>query len=122
MALLNGQTAEQIAKDIINDAIEDKMVMVSGTSFQKLELVTRYLNRDKISARGDNWFKKNFDSLVTDCVETLVSAREKAITDYQNKKELQDKDELFRTLLARGIAIETAYKDAYGVSYVPQKK
>jgi hypothetical protein len=120
MATMNGLTPEQLAKQIVNEAVESKMIEISGTSFQKLETVVRYLNREKIAARGDNWFKKNFDSLTSDAVETLVTAREKAIVDYQDKKELQAKDELFRTLLARGTAIEVAYKDAYGVAYVPK--
>lgn len=122
MATMNGVTPQQMAKEIIEDATESKMIEISGTSFQRLETVVRYLNREKIAARGDNWFKKNFESLVTDAVETLVQAREKAITDYMNKKELQDKDELFRALLSRGTAIEVAYKDAYGVAYVPSDK
>lgn len=122
MATLNGITPEQMAREIVNNAVESKMIEISGTSFQKLETVVRYLNRDKISARGEGWFKKHFDSLTSDAVETLVTAREKAIVDYQNKKELQDKDELFRTLLARGTAIEVAYKDAYGVAYAPKQE
>lgn len=113
MALLNGKTAEELASDIVNEAVEDKMIVVSGTTFQKLETVVRYLNRDKISARGQNWFQKDFDRLVTDAVETLITAREKAINDYMNKKEVQAKDELFHTLVARGVAKEQAYSEAY---------
>lgn len=112
MAELNGKTPETIAAEIMKN-MEDQVITVSGSTNLKLEVVVRYLNRDKISARGENWFKKNHDSLVTDAVETLVSAREKAITDYQNKKEVQAKDELFRTLVARGINKDQAYKEAY---------
>jgi hypothetical protein len=122
MALLNGKTPEQMAAEVVEDAVESKMVEISGTSFQKLETVVRYLNREKIAARGDNWLKKNFDSLVSDSVETLIGAREKAINDYINKKDRADKDDTFRTLMARGTPIEIAYKDAYGVAYVPQVK
>src|SRR5258706_7787095 len=110
MALLEGKTPETIAKEMINDAVESQMVEIAGTTAQKLATVVRYLNRDKISARGENWFRKNSDSLTTDAIETLVTAREKAITDYQNKKEVQAKDELFRTLCARGVDKNTAYK------------
>lgn len=113
MALLEGKTPEKLAKDIVSDAVESVMIEMSGTASQKLETVVRYLNRDKISARGENWFRKNHDSLVTDAIETLVSAREKAITDYQNKKEIMAKDELFRTLVARGIPVAQAEKEAY---------
>lgn len=114
------KTPEQMAKDIIDAANESKMVEISGTCFQRLETVVRYLNREKIAARGDNWFKKNYDSLVTDTVETLVTAREKAINDYMDKKEQSAKDDLFRLLMAKGTAIEVAYKDAYGVAYAPK--
>jgi hypothetical protein len=111
---MNGVTPEQMAKDIVKAAVEDKMVLISGTTFQKLETVVRYLNRDKISARGDTWFRKNFDSLTSDAVETLINAREKAITDYQNKKELADKNEAVNELVARGIEPGTAYKQVFG--------
>src|SRR3977135_3656592 len=77
MATMNGVTPEQLAKEIIADTVESKMIDMSGTAFQKLETVVCYLNRDKIAARSQAWYKKNFDSLVTDAVETLVSAREK---------------------------------------------
>jgi len=112
-ATLNGKTPAQIAHDIVTDAVESVMVEISGTASQRLETVVRYLNRDKISARGETWFRKNHDSLTTDAIETLVTAREKAITDYQNKKELMAKDELFRTLVARGIPVAQAEKEAY---------
>jgi hypothetical protein len=113
MPTLEGKTPEQIAKEIINDAVEDKLVSISGTAFQKLETVVRYLNRDKIQARGQAWFDKNVDMLTTDAMETLINAREKAIVDYLAKKELNDKDEAFRTLVARGINVQEAYKKVY---------
>ena len=113
MALLEGKTAEAIAKEIIESAVEDKEVVISGTAFQKLETVVRYLNRDKIQARGQAWFDKNVDMLTTDAMETLINAREKAIVDYLAKKELNDKDEAFRTLVARGVNVQEAYKKIY---------
>ena len=113
MALLNGKTAEELASEIVNDAVEDKLVSISGTAFQKLETIVRYLNRDKIQARGQAWFDKNVDMLTTDAMETLINAREKAIVDYLAKKELNDKDEAFRTLVARGVNVQEAYKKIY---------
>lgn len=108
------KSPKEMAAEIIQAAVEDKLVQVSGTTFQKLETVVRYLNRDKIQARGETWFKKQFDSLCSDAIETLINAREKAITDYLNKKELQEKDESFRELVARGVKPEDAYKQVYG--------
>lgn len=111
MALLEGKTAEEIASEIMTD--KTVMVEVSGLAAQNVETVVRYLNRDAIQARGQVWFDKNHDRLVTDTIETLVNARAKAIVDYMNKKELQAKDELFRTLVSRGVAKDEAYKSAY---------
>jgi rRNA processing protein Krr1/Pno1 len=113
MALLEGKTPEQLAHDIVEEAVESVMHEISGTANQKLETVVRYLNRDKIQARGETWFNKNHDSLVSSALETLIEAREKAIVDYLDKKEQQSKDELFRDLIARGVKIEEAYKAAY---------
>lgn len=108
MALLEGKTPEQLAKDIVSNAVESVMIEMSGTASQKLETVVRYLNRDKISARGENWFRKNHDSLVTDAIEELVNARSKAINKYQDKKENDGKRELFLMLLTKGIAFKDA--------------
>src|SRR5437773_4014216 len=90
------KTPQEMAKEIVQTATEDKMVIVQGTTFQKLETVVRYLNREKISARGDVWFRKNFDALVTDTVDSLITAREKSILDYLSKKEQAEKDEAYR--------------------------
>jgi hypothetical protein len=113
MPLLEGKTPEQIAKEIVSEAVESAMLEISGTANQKLEVVVRYLNRDKIQARGENWFTKNFDALRSNAVETLIESREKAITDYLDKKEQAAKDDLFRSLIARGVKVEEAYKAAY---------
>jgi hypothetical protein len=86
MPTMNGVTPEEKAKEIVNQAFEDKMAMISGTTFQKLTTVVRYLNRDKIQARGESWFTKNFDSLTTDALDDLIKAREKAITSYLAKR------------------------------------
>lgn len=113
MALLEGKTPEQLAKEIVNDAVESVMLEISGIANQKLETVVRYLNKDKIQARGENWFNKNHEALISSAMETLIEAREKAITNYLDKKEQQAKDELFRDLIARGVKVEDAYKAAF---------
>lgn len=113
MALLNGTTPEQQAKEIVNAATEEKLIAVAGTTFQKLETVVRYLNRDKIMGKGNAWFTKNFDYLVSEAMDTLITAREKAITDYLKKKEQSDKDKSFREFVARGMAVPDAYKQVY---------
>ena len=113
MATMNGVTPEEKAKDIVNEAFEDKMVLISGTTFQKLTTIVRYLNRDKIQARSESWFNKNFDSLSTDALDDLIKAREKAIVQYLAKKELDEKNEAFNDLVARGMAVPDAYAKVF---------
>ena len=112
MATMNGKTPEVMANEIIGD-LNDRELSVSGTSFQKLATVVRYLNRDKIAARGEVWFRKNETNLITDAMETLINAREKAIVDYQAKKELADKNQALNKLVARGIKVEDAYAQVF---------
>jgi predicted nucleotide-binding protein (sugar kinase/HSP70/actin superfamily) len=108
------KNAAEITATIMKEMEQSIMIELPGTTKPRLETVVRYLNRDKISARGDTWFKKNYDRLVTDCMIDLVKAREKAITDYLNKKEKDDKAESFRQLIARGTGVPEAYKAIYG--------
>jgi hypothetical protein len=109
MATMNGVTPEQMAKDIVTE-LEDKLVSVSGLTFQKLTAITRYLNRDKISGRSEAWFTKNFDSLVTDAITEIVEARHKQLVKYLASKENADKRGAFVELLARGVAFKDAVK------------
>jgi hypothetical protein len=101
-----------MANEIINAAVGDVTVEINGVVAQRLEVVIRYLNRDKISARGERWFTKNHDSLMTDAVEELINARSKAITKYQDKKENDGKRELFLVLLTKGISFKDAVQQS----------
>lgn len=112
------KTPEQLAKEIVDAANTPMLIELPGTQRDNLITVVRYLNRDAIMARGENWFNKNQDSLTTDCISDLIKARSKAITDYLAKKEQQDKDDSFRKLIARGVAVQEAYK----LVYEPAKK
>lgn len=105
---------EDITKEIMKELETPIMIELPGTNKPSVETIVRYLNRDKISARGENWFKKNYVALVADAVTELVKARCKAITDYLAKKEQDDKSKSFRELVARGTAIPDAYKAVYG--------
>jgi len=107
------KTPKEQAAEIIKDAFEDKLVSIGGTTFQKLTTVVRYLNRDKLQARGETWFTKNFDSLCSDALDDLIKAREKAITSYLAKKEEDEKNEAFKELVAKGMAVPDAYAKVY---------
>lgn len=108
------QTPNEVAAEIIKEINTPMLIELPGTGRDALVTVVRYLNRDAIMARGENWFKKNQESLTTDCISDLVKARAKAITDYLAKKEQSDKDDSFRKLIARGTSVPDAYKMVYG--------
>lgn len=107
-------TPEQIAAAVIADLNTSVMVEINGGVKGQLETVVRYLNKDKIMARGEGWFTKNYNNLSTDAVESLIKTRCKGITDYLAKKEQEDKDKSFRELIAKGQTVPEAYKSIYG--------
>lgn len=104
---VGGKTAEELLKEAKAE-LEDKMVEISGLSFQKLTTITRYLNRDKISGRSEAWFTKNFDSLTTESLTEIITARYKALTKQLAAKENADKRGAFVELLSRGVAFKEA--------------
>jgi|SRR5215831_7029806 len=113
MAELNGKTPEQIAKDVIEQATKDVKVSISGTSAQKLEVIVKYLNRDTILTRGENYFKKSVEALTTNALEELIEARHKAIVSYLAKREQEELDKTFHMLRKRGMSVQDAYAAVY---------
>lgn len=108
------KTPQEMAKEIVKAAVEDKELTISGTTFQKLETVVKYLNRDKIQARSVAWFNSNFDRLVTDAVTLLIETREEQILKYLKKKEQDEKTSAMLDMVARGISAQDAYKACFG--------
>lgn len=102
------KTPDEMAKEIINSAFEDQDVTVTGTTYQKLVTVVRYLNRDKIQARSESWFQKNLDNLVSDGLYDVINARHKALIKYLATKDNADKRGAFVELLARGVVFKDA--------------
>lgn len=122
MAQMNGKTPEVMANEIINAAVIDKAATISGTSFQKLETITRYDNRDKINAKGENWYTKNSERLITDSLETLITNRAKALKAYVDKKDNDDKRKSFLDLVARGLEYKEAVeKTGYNPDFDTKK-
>jgi hypothetical protein len=111
MADMNGKSPAVMANDIIKAATEDKSVDISGTTYQKLEKIVRYDNRDKIQGKGETWFVKNQTRLTEESLDTLISNREKALTKYLDKKDNDDKRKSFLDLIARGVDYKKAVVD-----------
>ncbi len=110
MALLNGQTPEEIASEAIEQVTEDVLVTINGTFNQKLESLTRYQNRDIIQMRSEKWYESHKDELKQNVIEKLITDKFKAVTDYMTKKENDAKMTYFLMLRSKGISLEEAEK------------
>lgn len=104
MALLNGRTPEEMASEIIADAVENQVIEIDGVRFQELEKLARYDNRDSLKAD----FEKNKDRLMKDSVEKLIADKFKAIEKYQTKREQDKRMQYFLLLRAKGMNLEEA--------------
>ena len=104
MALLNGKTAEQIAKDIINKAVEPIIVEIDGVRGQDLDELVRYKFVKKIYSKGERWFQKNVDALRTEFLETVIEAQIKQRRKLDEKQQQIDNMEYYRELVSRGMS------------------
>lgn len=113
MALMNGQTAEEIAHEVIVQATENVLIELDGTFSQKLDVLARYEQRDAIQIRGEKYWIDNQEKFRKDALQALVEAKHKAITSYMEKKAMQAKDEYFRMLRSKGVSPTEADRLAY---------
>jgi len=122
MALLNGQTPEQIASEIVA-ATEDQAVIISGMAAEELEFLVRYKNMATIQARGEKWYKQEKDNWTKSFLNDMIHSLAKAKKDYLADKEVADQHALFQLLCSRGVNPTEAIKTAYpnGVP-APRKK
>lgn len=112
MALLNGQSAEEISKEIIENATKTILLEITGTFDEKLESLTRYQNRDVIQMRSAQWYESNKETLRKEVIEKLIGDKFKAVTDYMSKKEKDAKMAFFLMLRSKGVSLEEAEKTA----------
>ena len=122
MALLNGQTPEEIAAEVM-EKLEDRVIEISGSGYKALVDLTRYDNRETIAARGEKWFDKNQDHLIKVCLGSILTKKNETIQAYLVERNIQQSWDLFRTLVSRGIPQEDAMRDSFpnGIP-APKKK
>jgi len=116
MALLNGQTAEQLASAIMKEALEDKLVEVNGPTFQQLVKLTRYNNRTTIFNRGEKSYTQNADMWIKETLEKLITSRYDQLEKQMDKAQRDAANEYFQLLISRGMDLKKAYAEAFGIS------
>jgi hypothetical protein len=107
MALLNGQTPEQIAAEIIEKMQKPVLIEISGIANQNLEQVLRYKYAKKIYSKGDKWFAANLESLRTEFLESIIEAQYDQRKKADEKAAEAEKWEYVTLLISRGL---TRYK------------
>jgi hypothetical protein len=113
MALLEGKTAEQVATEIMKDAVEDKLQMISAQTFQRLVKIARYQNRTTIFNRGERAWKENEESWIAKALETVVESRYDQLEKQMTKAEKDAANEYFQLLVSRGMPVADAFKQAF---------
>jgi hypothetical protein len=109
--------------DELMESLEEKSVTISGRAFDDLEVITRYNNRDTIQVRGDKWFDKNHDALVSDVLTQMLTDKARNLSKYLEERRISKAWDLVRDLVSHGVpqndAISRAFPD--GVP-APKKK
>lgn len=112
MALLNGQTPEELAAEII-ESTEDKLIMISGLANADLDFLVQNKNVQIILARGQKYFEKERETFTKAFLSDLIHNLAKAKRKYLAEKEASDQFSTFRLLVSRGMSQDEASKIAY---------
>lgn len=120
MALLNGKSAETIAKEIIKDAVTAQLVEVDGVTSQHLDVLARYDNRDTIQVRGERFWEKNRERLREETLVEMINNKHKQLVKYLDKREENANNEYFQKLVKGGMATDQAYKLAFNGKEEPK--
>src|SRR5260221_12134546 len=103
MATLEGKTAEVIAREVIKDAVDNKLVEVSAQTYQRLEKIARYQNRTTIFNRGERAWKENSEAWTLKALETITESRFEQLEKQIPKAEKDAANEDFQLLVSRGM-------------------
>ena len=107
MALLNGQTPEQIAAEMIEKLTKPILVEISGITAENLDKVLRYKYSKKIYSKGEKWFSHNLEILRTEFIQDFIEAQFVQRQKLDAKETEREQYEYVTLLVSRGI---TRYK------------
>lgn len=120
MALLEGKTAETIAKEIIEKAVKNVQIELSAQTFAELVKLTRYNNRTTIFNRGEKSYEQNKENWIRETTEKLVTSRYDQLEKQMNKAQQDSANEYFQLLVSKGMDKAKAYDEAFGVDPKPE--
>lgn len=112
MALLNGQTPEEMAADIM-ESTEDQVISISGLAYADLNFLVETKNVQVILARGQKYFERERETFTKAFISEVIHNLAKAKRKYLVEKEAADQFASFRYLVSKGMSNEEASKIAY---------
>ena len=121
MALMNGQTPEEIAAEIV-ESTEDQIVTISGMANEDLKFLVESKNVQVILARGQKWFDSEYETFAKSFLSETIHNLAKAKRKYLSEKEATDQFATYRLLVSRGMHAEEASKIAYPQGVPAPKK
>jgi sulfur relay (sulfurtransferase) DsrC/TusE family protein len=113
MATLNGQTPQQIAKEIVKDAVTPSLIEIDGVTSQHLDILVRKDHRDEIDTRGENFWRKNRDRVRQEYLTEMINGAHKQLIKYLEKREKEMNLKYYESLIKGGMSANDAHKLAF---------
>jgi hypothetical protein len=113
MATMNGKTPEQIATEIVKDAVQSSILEIDGVTSQHLDTLARKENKDAIETRGERFWQKNRDRFRQECVAELINKKHEALVKYIGKREQEMNLKYYNSLIEHGMQPNEAHKLAF---------
>jgi len=107
------KTPEQLAKEIVKDAVISALVEIDGVTSQHLDTLARKENKDSIEARGEKFWQKNRDRFRQECVVDMINNKYDALIKYLNKREEEMNLKYYKSLISHGMTANEAHKLAF---------
>lgn len=103
MATVNGKTPEQMAKEIVQDAVKECLITVDGVTEQKIDDILKYRHAKDIYVKGQLWFQNNIDDLRREYVQDVVRANHVQRQKADAKAAQDEKLKYYTMLVSRGV-------------------
>ena len=114
MATLNGQTPEQIAKNIVSEAVAPQLIEIDGVTSQHLDKLARKANLTAIEALGERHWNKNRDRFRAEVVSNFINSAFKQMVKQIEKREQEMSLTYYNALIRQGMQPNEAHKLAFG--------
>lgn len=113
MSTLNGKTPEQMASEIVKDAVTPSLIELDGVCSQNLDSLVRKSHRDEIDARGENFWLKNRDRFRQEFIVDMINGQHKQLLKYLEKRAKEMNLKYYESLIKHGMSANEAHKLAF---------